>query len=136
MNDCIIWWGGIEPPDPRGGGGYGYLYRGGRRLRAHRMIYEECFGPIPDGMWVLHHCDNPPCVNPEHLYAGTPKQNSDDMIRRARHKNGWTHCGNGHEWTEENTYWYTHQSGRRQRMCRKCMAKNQRAYQQRQRELK
>lgn len=49
---------------------------------AHRMAYEEANGPIPAGLLVLHRCDNPPCVNPDHLYVGTQKQNMRDRDER------------------------------------------------------
>jgi hypothetical protein len=50
----------------------------------HRFAWELAYGPIPDGLWVLHHCDNPPCVNIDHLYLGTVKDNTADMMRRGR----------------------------------------------------
>lgn len=53
-------------------------------VAAHRVSYELTYGPIPEGLFILHSCDNPPCVNPTHLRAGTPQQNVDDMISRNR----------------------------------------------------
>ena len=55
---------------------------------AHRVSYILHKGPINNGMWVLHKCDNPKCVNPDHLYLGTPKDNHDDMLDRDRHLRG------------------------------------------------
>lgn len=54
---------------------------------AHRVAYERWVGPIPDGHVVRHRCDNPPCINPEHLITGTQGQNIQDMIDRGRHLN-------------------------------------------------
>lgn len=56
---------------------------GGHRY-VHHVAYELTHGAIPDGLWVLHSCDNPPCVRPDHLYAGTPKQNAGDRDSRGR----------------------------------------------------
>lgn len=51
---------------------------------AHRASYEEFVGPIPEGLHVLHHCDNPPCINPDLLYTGTPLDNGRDKAARGR----------------------------------------------------
>lgn len=68
--------------------------------RAHRVVYEHLVGPIPDGLHLRHHCDNPPCVNPDHLEPGTPAQNMADMVERGRHcMHGRTECVNGHDLT-------------------------------------
>jgi hypothetical protein len=69
--------------------GYGQVQYStvGRELgvsRAHQMSYVDSFGPIPQGMFVCHHCDNPSCIRPEHLFLGTPLQNNQDMIRKNR----------------------------------------------------
>lgn len=65
--------------------GYGVARAPGRVwMRAHRFSYEIHHGVVPDGKMVCHHCDNPPCVNPDHLYAGDQKSNMNDMVRRGR----------------------------------------------------
>lgn len=56
-------------------------------VKAHRLAYQIYKGEIPDGMYVLHSCDNPRCVNPDHLSIGTQKDNIQDMFRKGRSRN-------------------------------------------------
>jgi hypothetical protein len=81
-NGCWRWVGFIDRD------GYGVLgapARKNKNLRAHRVAWLLHNGPVPPGLWVLHHCDNPPCCNPKHLWVGTPRENALDMIRKNRH---------------------------------------------------
>ena len=64
--------------------GYGVFKWVGKNWRAHRVSWVVSGKLIPEGFWVLHHCDNPVCVNPAHLRTGTPLNNTQDMIHRGR----------------------------------------------------
>jgi hypothetical protein len=103
----------------RADNGYGMRTVNGKRTTAHRHAYEEAYGSIPDGLFALHHCDNPPCVEPLHLFLGTQKDNMRDMMEKGR-RGGATHCKNGHEYTSENSYLYIDKRGKRSRICRAC----------------
>lgn len=82
----------------RGKKGYGQIWVVDKFIRVPRAAYEEYIGPIPEGLKVLHHCDNPPCFNPEHLFVGTQSENILDSVAKGRwpasgHKKV---CKNGH----------------------------------------
>lgn len=66
--------------------GYGKIKVGKQYKPAHRVMWELYYGSVPDGMLVLHKCDNPPCVNPKHLFLGTYLDNVRDMIAKDRVK--------------------------------------------------
>lgn len=78
INGCWEWTG--KPMNK----GYCYTSLNGEKILAHRLFYRELVGPIPEGLDILHKCDNRICCNPDHLFPGTDKDNSDDKIRKGR----------------------------------------------------
>jgi hypothetical protein len=76
---CWLWLGKINPTT-----GYGIVQRDRREEGAHRTAYALTYGEVPDGLSVLHTCDIRPCVRPDHLYAGTQRDNVLDMYERGR----------------------------------------------------
>lgn len=79
---CWTWQGKRTPP---GYGAIAILVNGVRTYPyTHRFAWELTHGPIPDGLFVLHHCDNPPCCNPSHLFLGTHDDNAKDRMKKNR----------------------------------------------------
>jgi hypothetical protein len=68
----------------KAGKGYGGINYQGRKMYAHRLAWILRRGEIPTGLQVLHHCDNPPCINPDHLFLGTNTDNVHDCIAKGR----------------------------------------------------
>lgn len=91
---CWLWTGGSL-----GSMGYGAFSPAGATFKvrgvvyAHRFAYEHFVGPVPAGLCVLHRCDTPPCVNPDHLFLGTQLENVRDMMAKGRDRFGF---GGGH----------------------------------------
>ncbi len=98
---CLLWTGAVSH------GGYGRLFVGKSVCAAHRLSWEVANGPIPAGLHVLHRCDNPPCINPDHLFLGTPADNAADRERKGRGARNWRA-----KLTAENVLAITEQLGR------------------------
>lgn len=80
--DCMVWTGALQSR------GYGQTAISGRQTSSHRAAWTLAFGAIPAGMFVCHRCDRRACINPEHLFLGTAKDNSTDMVRKGRSPRG------------------------------------------------
>ena len=85
LGTCWVWTAG------RYRSGYGSILANGKPRYAHRVSWEINVGPIPEGLHILHRCDTPPCVRPDHLFAGTVRENALDMVSKGRHAFGAEH---------------------------------------------
>lgn len=80
-NGCWDWIGGSRDKD-----GYGKTYVNTKITKVGKYSYELHIDKVPEGMWILHHCDRPSCCNYQHLFLGTAKDNTQDMIKKGRKK--------------------------------------------------
>ena len=105
MNPCDEWEG------PTNGKGYGSVYvaktddNKSGTWNAHRLMWMQTYGPIPRGHVVMHLCDNPKCINIEHLQLGTQSDNMFDKVAKGRiHNTRGQSCTHGHPWASDNIY--------------------------------
>lgn len=75
---CWLWTASVD------GHGYGKIFKDGRLQKAHRVAYELYKSKIPDGLLALHHCDNRLCINPDHIFIGTQRDNMIDKCAKGR----------------------------------------------------
>lgn len=126
---CFLWLGCVK----RHGYGVVGVKRSGRTGRsgwrseaAHRVAWELANGPVPPGLFVLHTCDQPGCINPKHLYVGTQFDNMQDSVRRKRSISSKPMCKRGHQLSGPNLKTYMNY-GLPTRHCRECVRINERA---------
>lgn len=113
----------ITAPGYKDPNGYGRAYVDGKSTTAHRAAWIHLYGPLPSDVFVLHACDNPGCINVEHLFLGSHADNMRDKAEKQRCRNqhtGKTHCVHGHPLEGDNLYV---NPKTRQRCCRECAAR-------------
>jgi len=123
-DECWLWTGHIIGPHSP----YGQFWHEGRNRPAAKVAWElandESF---PEGKHACHHCDNPRCVNPAHIFPGTNQENMLDASRKGRlpkQRKRRTHCKRGHAYDEANTYYAKDGS----QQCRTCKRRRDREY--------
>lgn len=119
-NECWVWTGCKLKQ------GYGRTTYKGRNVMTHRILFRLLAGDIPKKMTLDHLCNNPPCINPDHLEIVTLREN---LLRGRTGKNlEKTHCKRGHIFDEKNTYVTFSKNGYKHRSCRECARKATRAW--------
>ena len=86
-NSCWLWKGYVKKINAKRQSGYALAWHNGKNRMAHRLSYTAFKGRIPDGLCVCHHCDVKHCINPDHLFLGTQKDNIQDMFKKGRQPN-------------------------------------------------
>jgi len=115
---CLLWLGTVNRK------GYGRIGVNKKAYFTHRVAWECTFGPIPSDKWVLHKCDQPSCIRPDHLFLGTHADNMADMEQKGRARRGVynamkTHCPAGHPLSGDNLRTVERPTGTR-RICIQC----------------
>ena len=116
-DECWVWTGCLNH-DGYGQASAGYVDKKQKMIYTHRAMYELHVGQIPLNLTIDHLCRNPACGNPKHLRILTISEN----ISHGDSANGRkTHCPQGHEYTDENTYYWKQKNGGTMRQCRTCI---------------
>lgn len=125
-SDCIEWTAYIDSM------GYGRIKINKKTTTAHRVSFMIFKGEIPENLCVCHACDNPKCVNPDHLFLGSHTENMRDMIKKGRKPSiVKSKCKRGHEFSLENTKIYG-----KAKFCKKCDAIRHKEFRKRQKLVK
>jgi len=115
---CWEWAGSIN------NSGYGSLTTNECRVLAHRLMYTLYYGVDPKKKYVLHLCDNPKCVRPNHLRLGTQSENLKESVKKNRHfESKKVSCPRGHQYDKENTY-ISPKGGRVCKICKRKLGLN------------
>jgi len=127
-DDCWVWTAGKDWD------GYGEFSIKHRPIKAHQFSWIVTNGSIPKGLFICHHCDNPSCVRPDHLFLGTAKDNYQDSVVKGRASHHGANrkniCIHGHAFTKENT----HINPNGHQICRTCKREEMRKRRQLQRQ--
>lgn len=120
VGTCLEWLGSFQKSGKMGQLLYPSIKSGKKTWRGNRLVWTLAKGEIPEGFLVCHTCDNSKCLNPDHLFVGTQKDNMQDKISKGRDPNkAKTHCKNGHPFSGDNLI--IRKDGARS--CRQCMRK-------------